>query len=118
MTLAFATAFSAMAQKGGNNTRSPEEKAQQRTERMVKELGLTGDQHAQVSKINLSFAKAMRDVATIEDEGARKGRADALKESRDSSLGQVLTPDQYNKMLALREAHKAKQEADKNSSDE
>ncbi len=113
MTLAFATALSAMAQKGDHKTKSPEEKAQQRTERMVKELGLDAAQQAKVSEINLNFAKAMADVAKIQSEKDRKGRADVLKGARDTRLSQVLTPDQYKKFLSLREEHQAKKDADK-----
>lgn len=118
MTLAFATAFSAMAQKGNQTTKSPEEKAKQRTERMVKELGLDADQHAKVSEINISFAKAMADVAKIQPEKDRKGRADVLKGSRDTRLSQVLTKDQYAKYLQLREERKAKKDDDKDGSND
>lgn len=116
MTLAFATAFSAMAQKGDHKTKSPEEKAKQRTERMVNDLGLDATQQAKVSEINLNFAKAMADVAKIQSDKDRKGRADVLKGSRDTRLGQVLTKDQYAKYLQLREERKAKKDDDKDGS--
>lgn len=107
MTLAIATAFSAMAQKGDHATKSPEEKASHRTERMVKELGLDAAQQEKVAAINLNYAKAMKDVASIPSDKDRKGRADVLKGNRDTQLDHVLTPEQYKKMLALREEHKA-----------
>ena len=120
MTIALATAFSAMAQKGDHKTKSPEEKAQQRTERMVKELGLDASQQEKVAAINLDFSKAMADVAKIQSEKDRKGRADVLKGRRDTRLSEVLSQDQYKKFLSLREEHKAKKDAnkDKDGSDD
>ncbi len=118
MTLAFATAFGAMAQKGDHKTKSPEEKANQRTERMAKQLGLDAAQHDKVAAINLNFAKAMAEVAKIQSEKDRKGRADVLKGNRDTKLSEVLTKDQYAKLLQLREEHKSKKDADKDKDKE
>lgn len=119
LTLAVATAFSAMAQKGEHATKSPEEKAKHRTERMVKDLGLDADQQEKVATINLNFAKAMADVQRIESEKDRKGRADVLKNARDTRLSAVLTKDQYAKFLQLREERKDKKDdKDKNGSDD
>lgn len=113
LTLALATAFGAMAQKGENAPKTPEEKAKQRTERMVEELGLDAAQQEKVASINLRFAQAMQDVDAIKDETTRKGRESALKTSRDNNLQSVLTQQQYDKMIKVREERKAKKGAAK-----
>lgn len=112
-TLALAAALGTMAQHGDHASKTPEQKAEHRTERMVKELGLDAAQQEKVSQINLNYSKTMADVATIQNEKDRKGRADALKDNRDNQLQAVLTQEQYAKMLQLREEHKAKKDAAK-----
>ncbi|MBS1936620.1 MAG: hypothetical protein JSS84_02245 [Bacteroidetes bacterium] len=113
LTLALATGLSTMAQQKGQTEKTPAEKAKNRTEWMTKELGLDATQQEKVAAINLQYAQAMQNVDAIKDETSRKGRASALKTSRDNNLQSVLTPQQYDKMIKVREERKAKKSAAK-----
>lgn len=105
MTLALATGLTAMAQQSGHTEKTPAEKAAHRTERMVKDLGLDAAQQEKVASINLAFARAMNDLRAIQEQD-RKGRADHLKASRDNGFQQVLSAEQFHKLLQLREERK------------
>lgn len=113
LSLAFAFGLTAFAQKNDNAHKTPAEKADHRTEQMVKDLGLEAGQQDKVASINLGYYTAMRDVNTISNEKDREGRASYVKANRDRDLQAVLTPEQYTKMLSLRAEKKAKHEADK-----
>lgn len=104
-TLALATGMSAMAQQG-HTEKTPAEKAERRTERMVQDLGLDATQQEKVASINQAYAKAMYDLRSVREED-RQGRTDHLKSSRDNAYQSVLTADQYAKLLQLREMRKA-----------
>ena len=72
------------------------------------ELGLTAEQTPKVEAINTQFAKSMTELkAAGLDEQAQKARANVLRDGRDRQLKGVLTPEQYEKMLALRKEKKA-----------
>lgn len=107
-TLALAVGMSLMAQdaNAGKDKKTPEERAAKRTEQMTKDLGLSSEQVAKVNTINLNFARTANDVKQIQDPATRKGRMDALKTKRDAELKAVLTTEQYDKMVALREKKK------------
>lgn len=113
LTLALATGLSTMAQQKGQTEKLPAEKARNRTEWMTKELGLDPAQQEKVAAINLQYAQAMQNVDAIKDETTRKGRAAALKTSRDNGLQSVLTQEQFDKMIKVREERKAKKNAAK-----
>ncbi len=119
-TLALAAGMSLMAQDADmdNDKKTPEERAQHRTEVMTKELGLNAEQIAKVNTINMNFAHAMSDVKKIEDAETKKGRADALKKKRDADLKVVLTAEQFTTMLALREKKKEEQKEGKKTHNE
>ncbi len=87
---------------------SAEMRAEERTEQMTTELGLSAEQTTKVEGINSRFAKSMTDLrAAGLDDTARKARATALRDGRDHELKGVLTSEQYEKMLAIRKAKKA-----------
>ena len=113
LTIALSIGLGAFAQKGDHVQKTSAEKAQHRTEQMVKDLGLDAAQKEKVASINLSYATAMAQVNTITIEKDREGRSDVLKGNRDNSLQKVLTNEQYAKMLSLRTEKKAKHEAEK-----
>lgn len=113
LSLAFAIGLGANAQSTDHPKKTAEEKAERRTERMMKDLDLEAGQKARVSAINLFYAKAMKDVETITDDASRENREKVLKGKRDNGLQEVLTPEQYRKMLSLRAEKKAKHQADK-----
>ncbi len=84
------------------------EKVDQRTEVMTKELGLTADQSAKVQVANERFAKNMAELKqAIPDAEARQARANVLRTSHDRELQQILTAEQYEKMLAMRHTRTA-----------
>lgn len=109
-SLALVAGLGLMAQDADlddNGKKTPEEKAQHRTELMTKELGLSPDQVTKVNAINLGFARSMESVRQIKDEPSRKGRAEALRTNRDGQLKETLTTEQYTRMMELREKKKA-----------
>jgi len=81
---------------------SPQDRAEMRTEHMVKELGLNEDQTAKVKEINARYGEkmqAMRQAQKAELTEKRDTRAE-LEEARMAELKGVLTPDQYAKLEA------------------
>jgi periplasmic protein CpxP/Spy len=106
--LALVASMSLMAQNADHDDdkKTPEEKGKHRTEVMTKELGLNADQQAKVLEINTNFAKSMVSVKQLQREEDRKMRGDVLKQKRDERLRVVLTPEQYNKMVELRDKKK------------
>jgi periplasmic protein CpxP/Spy len=90
-----------MEQKG-------QERAEERTEQLVKDLGLNDEQGKKVGVINSDFAKAMTDLKMSGvDEETRKTKSKALRQQRESDLKSVLTEEQYAKLLEIRQAKRA-----------
>lgn len=115
MTLALAFSLGAMAQNNDQDHKSPAERADKRTTEMTADLGLNADQQAKVATINLQYATAMKDVRTITDQTAQDYRADILKGNRDNAYQEVLTAEQYQKMLTMRAEKKAKHDEKKHN---
>lgn len=115
-TLALAITVGTMAQRP-DQAKPPAEKAKHKTERLVKELGLDAAQQAQVEAIYLDHAKAMEQVNTISEQD-RPGRAEAVKTGRDNRLKEVLTAEQFQRMMDLREQRKEKKDQQRESSDD
>lgn len=71
---------------------------------MAVELGLTAEQITKASDVNLTFAKAAAQLkkAGLKDEAALD-RLTILRKNRDGGLQQILTPEQFEKMLAIRQ---------------
>ncbi len=83
-------------------TRTPEDRAKMRTERMTKELGLNADQQAKVAAINMDYAKKGAELRDDHANGtAEKGEGAKLQDARMAELKQVLTPEQYTKLEAM-----------------
>jgi pyruvate/2-oxoglutarate dehydrogenase complex dihydrolipoamide acyltransferase (E2) component len=78
---------------------SVEERAQKRTDKMTKNLGLSNDQAKDVYKINLEHAKKMEEL--------RKQKK-AQNEKTKAELDKVLTDEQKKKAEELREKRKEK----------
>lgn len=109
--------------------KSAEERAKLHTERMTKELKLTKDQIAAVSKLNLTIA-SKKDEIRANQELTKEQKQDALKkldESRMGRLESLLTADQFKKvkehqekMLEQRKeaADERKEPRDKNKTDD
>jgi periplasmic protein CpxP/Spy len=106
-TLALAVGMSLLAQdgdmEGKKDKKTPEERAQHRTEWMTKELGLSAEQIAKVNPVNITYARAMSEVGAMQDEAAKKTRTKALRDKRDADLKAILTPDQFTKLGTLHE---------------
>lgn len=83
---------------------TPTERAEKKTERMTKELGLSEEQAAKIKEINASHFAEM------------EKHREAIKVSRDqhkAEMDAVLTPEQKEKLESLREEKKAKMKARK-----
>ena len=112
LSLALVFGLSAFAQKADQSQKTPAEKAEHRTEQMVKDLGLDASQQAKTAAINLDYYKTMREVNSIVEKD-REGRESYVKANRDTRLQEVLTAEQFNKMIELRNEKKAKKDAEK-----
>lgn len=74
---------------------------------MVIEMGLTPEQVTKATEVNLSFAKAagqlkrsgLKDADTL-------NRLAILRKSRDAGLQEILTPEQFEKMITIRQQRK------------
>lgn len=94
------------AQAQDKQQRTPDERAEMRTERMVKELGLNADQTEKVKAINVKYAEKMKSV--MEERQAAGAKRDGtmmeLNKARMAEYKAVLTPDQYTKLEAQNKA--------------
>ncbi len=74
---------------------------------MAVELGLTAEQITKASEVNLTFARAAAQLkqAGLKDEASLE-RLRILRSNRDAELQQVLTPEQFEKMIAIRQQRK------------
>jgi protein CpxP len=101
-----ATNFS-MAQ--GNASKTPQERAQLQTERMVKELGLSAEQEARIAEINYVIASkndAVRKNVNYTPAQRQLG-LDQNHSGRKHLLKDILTPEQitlYDQKEAARKA--------------
>ena len=85
-----------------------QERAQERSAYLTKELGLNDEQSRKVEIINSDFAKAMTDLkASGADETTRKTKAKALRDQRETDMRSVLTEAQYAQLKELRKAKRA-----------
>jgi Spy/CpxP family protein refolding chaperone len=74
---------------------------------MAIEMGLTAEQIAKVTEVNLAFAKAsgqlkrsgLKDADTM-------NRLGVLRKNRDAGLQEILTPEQFEKMITIRQQRK------------
>lgn len=104
MSLALATGVCAMAQTAASNGPSAQERAQQRTNEMVSQLGLSAQQQEQVGAINLTFVQQLDVVQQSVAAQDRAARGQALKDERERQLKKVLSEVQYDKLVELRQA--------------
>lgn len=71
---------------------------------MALEMGLTPEQIAKASEVNFTFAKASAQLRTAGLKGdANTERLNILRKNRDGALQEILTSEQFKKMLAIRE---------------
>lgn len=105
-----------MAQEPGND-KTPEQRAEWRTDKLAKELALTEAQTSQVNALNLESVKkndAIRNDAALTPE-QKKAAWKANHETEKAQLDKILTSEQKAKLQADREQWKAegKQRAEK-----
>lgn len=109
--LATLTAVQAQeAEPSGKATLTPnttELRAQEHTDRLIRELGITAEQ---AENVRLIEDKHMKGVVQLRASGAQGDSATErmrmLQEKRDHALKAVLTEQQFKKMEALRQAKK------------
>lgn len=96
MTVLFVIGSITMAQ--GPRNMNPKERAEQMTERMVKEYSLTDAQKEKVQTLNLDMSEKMSKISG-EDRDARRTQMQTIREDYNKKLKEVLTEDQYKKYL-------------------
>lgn len=95
--------------KGDHQAKTPEQRADRHTAMLTKKLGLTADQQPQVRQILLAQAQeatALQEQYPTADQ--RKTRHEAMKAGQakyQAQLQAVLKPDQYSKLLAMKQEH-------------
>ncbi len=92
--------------------KTPEERAQHKTDKMEEHLGLTADQKEMIYDINLEAAKkhvAKREMAK-EERKAKHEEMKAEREKIEAAILDVLDDDQDAKFLQMKEERKAKHE--------
>jgi len=88
--------------KGGNQT--PEQRAQQQTQKLTQALGLNADQQKMIYDASL---KAAQDMQAARQSGDR-AQMKTIQDTKDASFKQTLTADQYKKYEELKEQMKDK----------
>ena len=89
--------------------KSPEQRADKHTAMLTKKLSLTADQQPKVRQILLAQAqeaKALKEQYPTDNQ--RQARHDAMKAGKakyQAQLQGVLKPDQYSKLLAMKQEH-------------
>jgi len=86
--------------------RTPEERAQKATEKMAKELNLSEEQKEKVLEINLQKAKEMQQLK--EEMKVLKEKRKKLRDEHAEQMKSVLSEEQYQKYLQMREEMKKK----------
>jgi hypothetical protein len=87
------------------------ERAAEKTETMIKELGLDDAQAAQLREMNTRLGDSMRAIkaADMPDED-RKEKMKALRSSYKTELATVLTTDQMAQLKAMKDAKRAEKQ--------
>lgn len=91
---------------------TPQEVATKRTDKMNKDLALTAEQMQKVRDVNLKYAEKAEKAHLKARKEHDKKIAQHMKneEQKDAKLKSILTKEQYDKMIQLREEKKAKKE--------
>lgn len=106
-------------QAKGNHAKTPEQRADKHTAMLTKKLSLTADQQPKVRQILLAQAQEAQTLKTqYPADTQRKDRQEALKAGQakyQAQLQAVLKPDQYSKLLAMKQErhHKGGKHGDK-----
>jgi len=93
-----------LAQGGGRGNQTPEQRAQQQTDKLTTALSLNADQQKSIYNANLKAAQDMQAAMQSGDRSQMK----AVQQTRDASFKQTLTADQYKKYEELKAQMKDK----------
>ncbi len=109
--LAFLTAggfAAAQAQPGGGMGMDPEKRAEQQTATMTEKLSLSEAQTAKVKEINLKYANKMKEARDNAggDRETMRATMTTLRGEQDKELQTVLTEEQWQQWLKIREEMK------------
>ena len=88
-----------------------EEKAREQTRWMYKNLTLAPDQYDKVNEINLTYAFQADSLDHIKSKAVREDGKVKIRQTKDTQIKTVLSPEQYKQYVA----HKEKQTAQKKS---
>jgi len=90
--------------------RSPQARAENRTEKMTEHLGLSKEQSDQIAKINATYADkiASQRKANAKDKEAAKTAIKSLKSEQASAIKSILTPEQMTKYEAMKKRRSRK----------
>ena len=91
---------------GGHEQKTPEERAENQSQRLTKELSLTAEQTTQVKAIILNKEQKAEEIrtkyASATDKKAEHQEIQALKTSSDAEIEKVLTADQLTKYKEIK----------------
>ena len=97
IALVLTCTFAANAQRGGGKSIDPTEMAEKETAQMVEKLSLNEKQTAQISAINLDYAKEMHEAheANKDDRDGLKEISTSIQTRKSAELKYVLTEAQF-----------------------
>jgi len=110
-------AVSSFAQDGGSGSKTPEQIATQKADKLKTELGLSDDQRSKIYAILLENTAKIQAIKAKypNDKKAAKAEIRPLRQAADQSIKSILTPEQITKWEALKKAQKEKHKAEKES---
>ena len=93
--------------KGDHQDKTPEQRADKHTAMLAKKLSLTAEQQPKVRQILLAQAQEAQTLKTqYPADNQRQARHDAMKAGQvkyQTQLQAVLNPDQYSKLVAMKQ---------------
>ena len=102
-------AFTAQAQESMKG-KTPQEKADHMTKKWTKDLSLTADQSTKLNALLMTKEQQVESIkakhASDTDKKAMHADMKPVHDQFDSSMKQLLTPEQYTKYTAMKEQHK------------
>ena len=98
------------AQKGKNATKSVEEIAQERSQQMKANLGLSDDQTAKMKAAVTERVTQVRAARAGKDQVVKKAAVKAANDQFETKAQSILTPEQFAKLKAKKDEAKKKME--------
>lgn len=100
--------LAAFAQDKDDN-KTPQQRAQDKTQKLTSELSLTADQSTKVQNVFLQQEQQAAPIrskyANATDKSGMRAEMKPIHEQTDNSLKQILTADQYTKYQTIKEQH-------------